>query len=70
MASVEFDNLSATPKSGFFAKIAALFVNMMESNSRAQKLAYLTNMTDEQLAAKGIKREDIVRHVVADVLYI
>lgn len=41
-----------------------------EHNSRVQKLNRLMDLSDEELARRGLKREDIVRHVFSDMLYV
>ncbi|CUH77744.1 hypothetical protein TRM7557_01544 [Tritonibacter multivorans] len=65
----------AAPKStGFFARLGAKLADMIEtvalSSSRAQLIEELNNLTDAELAAKGLRRDDIVRHVFADKMYI
>lgn len=70
MASIEMNAAQPKAHSGIFAKIASVFVSLTENNARARKLAYLSSLTDEQLASKGIKRAEIAQHVFRDVLYI
>ena len=70
MAAIEMNAPRPHAHSGVFTKIASFFVALTENNARARKLAYLTNLTDEQLAQKGIKRDEIAQHVFRDVLYI
>lgn len=41
----------------------------MEANSRIREVERLQAMSDEALTAKGIKREDIVRHVFRDLYW-
>ena len=54
---------------GFFSSMINGIWNMMmvigESNSMTRRIAELQDLTDEQLAQRGLKREDIVRHVCA-----
>ena len=45
-----------------------LLISMAENNSRMRKLEQLTAMTDAELAKKGLKRDEIVRHVFADYM--
>lgn len=52
------------------AWVGRAFVALGENSARAKRLDYLNSLSDEQLAAKGIQRQDIVRHVFADVLYL
>lgn len=58
----------ATP--GILQRIGAFFVRLSENNHRIRRVEQLNAMTDAQLEKLGIRREDIVRHVFADVMYI
>lgn len=53
-----------------FVAIGVFFVLLAEANHRVQRVRALQEMSDAQLAAKGIKREDIVRTVYADLMYV
>ncbi|MAC77181.1 MAG: DUF1127 domain-containing protein [Rhodobacteraceae bacterium] len=53
----------------FFSTIGHALVAVAEANPRMKKVQALQRMTDEELAARGLKREDIVRVVFHDVLY-
>lgn len=53
----------------FFASIGNALVMVAEANPRMKKVHALQRMTDAELAERGIKREDIVRVVFQDVLY-
>lgn len=46
-----------------FVALENALIAIAEANPRYRHLEALSNMTDEELAAKGLKREDIVRHV-------
>ena len=50
--------------------IGRFFVLITESNYRVREAERLQRMTDTQLAARGLKREDIARHVFADMYYL
>ncbi|WP_417718890.1 DUF1127 domain-containing protein [Salipiger sp.] len=50
--------------------IGNALVAVGEANPRLRRVEALQRMTDEQLAARGIRREDIVRHVFHDVYYL
>ncbi len=54
----------------FFRAIGGALVAMAESNTRIRKVEALSALSDEQLKERGIRREDIVRHVFSDALYI
>ncbi|ETX30538.1 hypothetical protein [Roseivivax isoporae] len=55
---------------GFFEKLFRPFILLAESNSRLRRMQALNAMSDAELARRGIRREDIARHVFADVLYV
>ncbi|WP_292286400.1 DUF1127 domain-containing protein [Marivita sp.] len=42
---------------------------VMDANSRIREVERLQMLSDESLAAKGIKREEITRHVFRDVFW-
>ncbi|MCR9108379.1 DUF1127 domain-containing protein [Marivita sp. XM-24bin2] len=45
------------------------FTQIAEANSRVHEIERLQALSDDALAAKGIRREDIVRHVFRDVYW-
>jgi uncharacterized protein YjiS (DUF1127 family) len=53
-----------------FGSIADFFVRVAESNHRVKSLQNLSSMSDEQLAERGLKRDEIVRHDIRDVYYL
>lgn len=40
--------------------------SIVEHNGRLRRMQWLQDMSDEELAERGLKREDIVRHVFGD----
>ncbi|OWU68729.1 DUF1127 domain-containing protein [Marinibacterium profundimaris] len=54
----------------FFASIGNALVLAAEANPRMKRVQALQRLSDAQLAERGIKREDIVRVVFRDVLYL
>lgn len=42
----------------------------MERHSRLEQIRRLQALTDAELAAKGLRREDIPRYVFRDVFYV
>ena len=54
----------------FFSRVGTAMVMAGESNSRMRRVRALQSMSDAELAKRGIRREDIVRIVFADVLYL
>ncbi|MCJ7874187.1 DUF1127 domain-containing protein [Marinovum sp. 2_MG-2023] len=55
---------------GILARIGNFMVQIAENNHRIRKVEFLNNLSDEELAARGIRREDIVHHVFSDMLHI
>lgn len=55
---------------GFFRSIFNALVFLAESDHRMKSIERLTAMSDDELAQRGLKREDIVRHVFRDSLYV
>lgn len=55
---------------GFFTSIFNALISVAESNSRIKEVERLNAMSDEELAKRGVKRADIVRHVFRDSFYI
>ncbi|MBT8153196.1 hypothetical protein KMP13_04690 [Epibacterium ulvae] len=53
-----------------FVALGKFLVQLGESNARVQVMRKLMEMSDEELAKRGLKREDIVQHVFADKFYI
>ncbi len=53
-----------------FRAIGRFLVAIMENNTRVKQLEYLSSLSDEQLAAKGLKREEIVHHVFKGQYYV
>ena len=76
MSATDFHAQTASQGSrgGFVTRILTAigngFVSIAESNHRVRRVNRLSAMSDAELAARGLKREDIVRHVFSDVLYI
>ncbi|MBY6047671.1 DUF1127 domain-containing protein [Vannielia litorea] len=53
-----------------FDRVLTALVAMAEANPRMKAVKRLSEMSDEQLDARGLKREDIVRHVFRDIYYV
>lgn len=58
------------PVRAFFSKLGAWFERITEANSKSREVQFLQSLSDQELAARGLKREDIVRHVFAGSLYL
>ncbi len=50
-----------------FHGIYEALIRLGEANAKVVKIKQLHGLTDEELAARGLKREDIVRLVMAGV---
>ena len=55
---------------GVFRAIGNALVTLGEANSRVRRAEALQALTDAELAAKGLKREDIPRHVFRDIFFV
>ncbi|MGI9370066.1 MAG: DUF1127 domain-containing protein [Ruegeria sp.] len=62
-----FPSLLSTVSSIFSGIYDALF-RIGEANAKARLVRSLSRLTDGELQARGIRREDIVRLVMADVI--
>ncbi|KCV83227.1 hypothetical protein ATO10_00660 [Actibacterium atlanticum] len=51
----------------WFGKLA---VAVAENNRYARQMQYLSGLSDKELEARGIKREDIAHHVFKELYYI
>lgn len=66
VAPISLGKIFAAP----FNAIGRFFVAVMENNSRIKRVDALNALSDEQLAERGLRREDIVRHVFGDYMHI
>ncbi|WP_417209187.1 DUF1127 domain-containing protein [Antarctobacter sp.] len=55
---------------GFFSSIFNVLMAIAEANPRLKEVERLNAMSDDQLARRGLKREDIVHHVFRDCMYV
>ena len=51
-------------------RIGNFFISIAENDHRIKKVDFLNGLSDAELAKRGIRREDIVRHVFADAMMI
>lgn len=54
----------------FLDRTIAAMARIAESDPRFKRLEILSKLSDEELAARGLLRTDIVRQVLGDRLYI
>lgn len=64
------DTHAAAPRAGFFTRFTAAIAQIAERQSRADQVAALQRLNDSQLAERGLRRDDIVRHVFADRFFL
>ena len=62
--------LPANPLRALGEAILGTLVRIAENNSRLREAERLNALTDDQLAARGLKREEIARHVFRDMYYV
>ncbi len=55
---------------GVFRAIGETLITLTEANSRVRRAEALHALTDDELAAKGLRREDIARYVFRDMFYL
>lgn len=53
-----------------FVAIGNVLIAIGEANSRSQQVQRLHDMDDAELAARGIKRDEIAHHVFKDIYYV
>ena len=58
------------PIRAFFSAFGRAMIVAAENSSRMRRIEAFNAMTDEELAERGLKREDIVRHVFRDLMYV
>jgi uncharacterized protein YjiS (DUF1127 family) len=56
--------------SRFFAAVGQAYVAYANSRSRLPQIRALEAKSDEELAAMGVKRDEIARYVFRDVFYV
>jgi uncharacterized protein YjiS (DUF1127 family) len=54
----------------FFNGLIEGLARIAESNHRLKEVERLNALSDEALAKRGLRREDIARHVFRDVFYV
>lgn len=60
---------ASNPISRFFATLGNALVLMSTANARVRQVERLQSLSNEQLAERGIRREDIARHVFRDLYW-
>ena len=57
------------PIAGFFNAIGELLMSVAENNTKARQMQTLMDMTDEQLAKRGLKRSEIAQFVFRETYW-
>lgn len=71
MAHVQATTAPAiNPIAGVFNRILDALISVSETNHRVREVERLQAMSDDQLAKRGLRREDIARHVFRDLFYV
>ncbi|MCB1330680.1 MAG: DUF1127 domain-containing protein [Maritimibacter sp.] len=70
MTSTTTDTDLSARQPSILARIGAIFVDYAEAQGRSDRIMKLQALSDEELAARGLTRDGIVRHVFADKLYL
>ena len=63
-------NLIAAGLNRVFNGILNFLVSISMAQSRVRQIEFLCALTDEELAERGLSRQDIVRYVYRDAYYI
>jgi hypothetical protein len=53
-----------------FTRVLEALVSISETNHRVAEVERLQALSDAELAKRGLRREDIARHVFRDLFYI
>ncbi|GGB00298.1 DUF1127 domain-containing protein [Allosediminivita pacifica] len=70
MADITHSAPSHSRIGNVFAHVGAVLTKMTESNHRVRQAKRLHEMSDAELAARGLKRDEIAHHVFRDLFYI
>ncbi|ANB34776.1 DUF1127 domain-containing protein [Rhodovulum sulfidophilum] len=60
----------AGPRGSFFSSVIAAMVRMVENHPRTRALDRLNAISDEELAARGLTRQDVIRRIFSDRFYL
>ena len=70
IADVQQDNRIAAGLNRVFNGIFNFLVSISTAQSRVRQIEFLCALTDEELAERGLSRQDIVRYVYRDAYYV
>ncbi len=69
-ASTQNTRTRSNPLKAIWNALILAMETTCEVNGRTKRINALMSLSDAELARKGLRREDVVRHVFADRLYI
>ena len=61
---------TSNPIATFFNAIMDSLISISETSQRMREVERLQAMSDTELAKRGLRREDIARHVFRDLFYV
>ena len=64
------DNRIAAGVNRVLGSILNFLVSISTAQSRVRQIEFLCALSDEELAERGLSRQDIVRHVYRDAYYV
>ena len=70
LATHELSDLKPSVAARVWSVITGFFESVLEAQGRSAAVTRLQNMTDAQLAAEGVCRDDIVRYVFRDIYHV
>ena len=70
IVDVQQDNRIAAGLNRVFNGIFNFLVSISTAQSRVRQIEFLCALTDEELAERGLSRQDIVRYVYRDAYYV
>ena len=70
IVDVQQDNRIAAGLNRVFKGIFNFLVSISTAQSRVRQIEFLCALTDEELAERGLSRQDIVRYVYRDAYYV
>ena len=70
LATHELSDLKPSVAARVWSVITGFFESVLEAQGRSAAVTRLQHMNDAQLAAEGVRREDIVRYVFRDIYHV
>ncbi len=74
MAYISTSNARGFAPGAFLARLGQGFFNLMvriaEADPRYKRIEELNKLSDEEIAARGLSRADLVRQVLGDRMYL